>query len=480
MRKKLFAILMITAMITAFGPLELFAGTEDNDAPSDTSTEVVVDTPEDGDEDVDTTPAEEPTRGENGEKGDGDTPEEPTEPEFQGITKLENIEANPTDKTVALSWTVKEGEELAEGETLTIWNGSELVDEITDITKTSTTIEGLERLTKYTFVFKVGDRVVSDDVTFTTTTTAINLEKLSSYKSVYLRWDEVEGANYYVLKYQGNGHEFDDEPLYEGPYTGEEVKHTGDFWMYDTYTTSNNGYYMRDSYLYKIEAYDEKGGTLLGEGTVRGDAVKTLYYELTFKKAATLTSHSGGSVKHTFKKGQKVYARDFDGGRFIFDYKCPDGKVRTYYTLKVRVNAAIWGKHIYSAYRYTGEEATRFVNDRGLTSNTKYLIWVNPYTQKDYIFTGSKGNWKLVTGPMVVSTGKASKPTATGSTNINRKMKSQHGVPTWSVTRYFSLHGKQSSWVLGWPRSGACVRHYNSNAKWIYNNCPLKTRVFVY
>ena len=80
-----------------------------------------------------------------------------------------------------------------------------------------------------------------------------------------------------------------------------------------------------------------------------------------------------------------------------------------------------------------------------------------------------------------VSTGKASMPTATGSTKINRKLNSQHGTPLWNVTKYFSIHGVQKKWPKpGWPESGACARNQSENAKWIFKKIPKYTRVFVH
>ena len=491
MRKKLFAIFMITALITVFGPLELFAGTEDG-TPSDTNTEIVVDTPEEGGEDVTADPAAPATDGENGEIGNGEdvdpnalpagnTNEEGNEDGENEVLKaastaprLENLSYVATDKTATLSWSYLEGEALAEEEVLTIWNGDDKVGEITDASVTSFTVENLERLTDYTFVFKIGDDE-EGSIAVSTTATQISLKALSSYNSVVLKWDAVEGASEYVVTYSGNGIP-EGTTLYKG--SANTVTHKG-LPTYDV-TNTSSGPIVKTDYTYSVRAYDADGMEIGASAEVKGYAVRTMYYTLKFKKAATLTSHSGGKKKITFKKNQVVYARGFDGGKFIFDYKCPDGVVRTYYTMKIRVNASIWTSHINNSREYSAEEATLYVNARGITSKKKYMVWVNTYTQREYVFQGSAGRWTLVKGPWLVSTGKASKPTATGSTNISVKKKSKHGIPTWNMCRYFSLHGKKGSWVLGWPRSGACVRNYNANAKWIYNTCPLKTRVFVF
>ncbi|MDO4177467.1 MAG: L,D-transpeptidase, partial [Bacillota bacterium] len=146
---------------------------------------------------------------------------------------------------------------------------------------------------------------------------------------------------------------------------------------------------------------------------------------------------------------------------------------------------------------YTKEEAEYFVNMRG-TDSGKYLIWVNTYCQRLYIFTGSKGNWKLIDGmPWQVSTGKASSPTIRtidpkgiptasihrGYYSINKKLKKRHNIPYWNcVSGYNAIHGKRGSWSINSvPKSGGCMRNTNAHAQWIYNNCATgKTNVIIF
>lgn len=280
-----------------------------------------------------------------------------------------------------------------------------------------------------------------------------NFRALSSYKSVVLRWSAAPDATKYRVTSNGS-------QIYEG--AGFQCAQAVPVDVTNTY---------------KIEALDAEGN-VVATSTKTGEAVKTMYYQVTFKKPVKLTSHSGGKYKTKFKAGQVVVCRGFSNGKYIFDYQCRDGVWRTYHAMKIRVKKAKV-THLDPNKTYTNEEAELYVNSRGVNSKTKYMLWVNTYTQKLYIFKGKKGNWTLVQGPWVVSTGRASMPTATGNTAFRRKMKSQHGTPLWNVTDFFSVHGKQKKWKLGWPRSGACVRNSNDHAKWIYKNCKLKTRVHV-
>mgnify|MGYP002626641063 CR=1 FL=1 len=473
MRKKLFSIFMIAALIAVSGPLDIFAGTEvENVDPSNSVETVVVDdqngTPENGTDQINN---EEPTEGTETpvvEPAPAETTEE-VEPAREVASEITVGVVEATPSTVKLAWTVSED---LEGQAATVLNGEETV--ASDLTEPMYTVTGLVPNTSYTFTVKIGDTTGTTEAMTAPVGAVSGLRALSSYNAVKLVWSPVTGASSYEVSYSGTW--------------GSGAASVGgatEFWHYGfpTYDVTNtaSGPIVPTDYTYKVTAKDS-AGNVLAESTTTGYPVRTMYYKLTFKKKVKLTSHSGGKYKTTFYKGQVVYARGFDGGKYHFDYLCADGTVRTYYAMKIRAKAAIWTDHINPGKEYTAEEATMYVNARGITASKKkkYMVWVNTYTQREYVFYGSTGNWTCGQGPWLVSTGKASKPTATGSTNISSRKKKKHGIPTWSMCRYFSLHGKQKSWVLGWPRSGACVRNYNENASWIYYTVPMKSRVFVF
>ena len=378
--------------------------------------------------------------------------------------------SSKTTNSITLSWSYDGGS--PEGD-VTIKNGSKVVDTV-DASKTSYKVTGLKADTSYTFTVSADG--ASDTVTASTEKIKINgLKVMSGYKAVKVKWSKVEGAAKYDVKYSGKVR--GKKKSGTKTVSTNACKITG-FKEFDVTNTKKSPVTDKD-FTFKVTAKDSSGNVIATK-TIKGFPVRTMYYKLTFKKSASLTSHSGGKKTLNFRKGQTVYARGFDGGRFIFDYKCPDGKIRTYYTMKIRVVPSIWKNHIDPKTEYTEAEAEFYANGRGINSKTKNMIWINTYSQREYVFKGKKGKWNVIKGPWLVSTGKASKPTATGSTNINRRSPSEHGIPNWNVTRHFSLHGKHSSWKLGWPKSGACVRNYNENAKWIYENTPLRTRVYVF
>ena len=523
---------MITALFFVMGPAEMFAETGANDEqPAAENVEgaddlfevelvdpAEVEIPEAAEaENAEDAEAVEPVEGEQPEAAEaegveaaeGEQSEEPQEPAAE--IKLTVTASDETAESVKLSWTFDEGQ-LADGQTLTIkytQAGEEKVVE--GVTGKSKEITGLTASTDYHFAFFVGEKEVGAVDAKTKAPEIPDFRTVSSYKKVYVRWDPVEGAASYAISVVYKG-----KVIKTGKTTTKcEWVHSGIspkdiINLYNTckqkkykYSGNLNG---QDRYTYTVTALD-KDGNVLAESTDTGDIVKTLYYKLKFKSSAVLTSHSGSHATRTFKKGQIVYANGFSDGKYQFDYEIKSGgKVETFHTMKIRVSASI-SKHIAvdkaaktkmklrgtSSITYTPEEAEQYVKDRGVKkATTNYMIWANLFTQKEYVFKKSGSKWKLITASgyglnkkkmtaLPVSTGKATAPTATGSTKINRKLPSQHGTPLWNVTKYFSVHGVQKSWpTTGYPESGACVRNRTNNAKWIYYNIPKYSRVFVH
>jgi len=523
---------MITALFFVMGPAEMFAETGANDEqPAAENVEgaddlfevelvdpAEVEIPEAAEaENAEDAEAVEPVEGEQPEAAEaegveaaeGEQSEEPQEPAAE--IKLTVTASDETAESVKLSWTFDEGQ-LADGQTLTIkytQAGEEKVVE--GVTGKSKEITGLTASTDYHFAFFVGEKEVGAVDAKTKAPEIPDFRTVSSYKKVYVRWDPVEGAAGYAISVVYKG-----KVIKTGKTTTKcEWVHSGIspkdiINLYNTckqkkykYSGNLNG---QDRYTYTVTALD-KDGNVLAESTDTGDIVKTLYYKLKFKSSAVLTSHSGSHATRTFKKGQIVYANGFSDGKYQFDYEIKSGgKVETFHTMKIRVSASI-SKHIAvdkaaktkmklrgtSSITYTPEEAEQYVKDRGVKkATTNYMIWANLFTQKEYVFKKSGSKWKLITASgyglnkkkmtaLPVSTGKATAPTATGSTKINRKLPSQHGTPLWNVTKYFSVHGVQKSWpTTGYPESGACVRNRTNNAKWIYYNIPKYSRVFVH
>jgi hypothetical protein len=211
--------------------------------------------------------------------------------------------------------------------------------------------------------------------------------------------------------------------------------------------------------------------------TAAGNAVQTIRYRVRIKKGGTLKAHGGngpGSIRVT--KGQYIDCYGFGGGKYIFNY---GGSI--FYCNKSRTNKR---SCIYNSGRtYSAQEAEFFVNDRGLSSSTGTLVWINTYTQTLYMFNGSAGSWHCVLASKC-STGKAASPTPTGVSGhktIWKKIKKRHGIKYWSpFSQINSVHSKKAKWRMGAPKSNGCVRNYIDAAYAVYVGAPIGTKVLVY
>ncbi|HEY5562689.1 MAG TPA: L,D-transpeptidase [Clostridiaceae bacterium] len=130
-----------------------------------------------------------------------------------------------------------------------------------------------------------------------------------------------------------------------------------------------------------------------------------------------------------------------------------------------------------------------FIN---IESGTSFLLNVDIKEQKTRVFTGKKGDWKLIKN-ISCSTGAPGYDTPTGTFKISARGDwffsdvYNEGAEYW--TRFFgdflfhSLPMDKSRTVvdptLGTPASHGCVRLPIEDAKWIYNNMSSGTKVIV-
>jgi len=145
----------------------------------------------------------------------------------------------------------------------------------------------------------------------------------------------------------------------------------------------------------------------------------------------------------------------------------------------------------YTTKKYSKDVKLAYVNYKGFTSKTPYLIWVSHYTQQTTIFKGSKGKWKIIRS-FTVGTGKASTHSPRGIFKIRYK------EPGWyynyTMELYVSHYAGRNSFhtrplyrgggvataTIGRPCSHGCVRCYNQDARYIYKNIPVGTTVVSY
>ena len=146
-----------------------------------------------------------------------------------------------------------------------------------------------------------------------------------------------------------------------------------------------------------------------------------------------------------------------------------------------------------AATSISASKAEAFVNNKGLSSPSEYLIWVSTPTTHLYIFKGSAGNWKLLKD-MRCTVGKPSTPTIKGTFSVIGKG-GYFTVPDheeW-ICRYYTqfygdflIHSVVYDWDLklvdgrlGMYLSKGCVRVSLANAKYIYDTMPYGTTVYV-
>lgn len=143
---------------------------------------------------------------------------------------------------------------------------------------------------------------------------------------------------------------------------------------------------------------------------------------------------------------------------------------------------------------YKPEEKVVFVNAKGYSSPSKYLIWVSRSAQKVNVFEGSKGDWSLI-HEFPCATGKSSTPTPVGVTHVTYK---QTGWTTSSYTcrpivrfypntgyafhsrLYYPGTNRLKDASIGFPVSLGCVRMLDSGINWLYKNVPSSTTVVIY
>lgn len=132
-----------------------------------------------------------------------------------------------------------------------------------------------------------------------------------------------------------------------------------------------------------------------------------------------------------------------------------------------------------------------FINSQICSSNTDYYIYTNLSQHVVCIFKGSNYNWKLINS-FTCSVGKSSTPTITGHFTVGIKdtyFVTANGI----ICKYFTqingnylfhsiLYDKNNNVVdsrLGVNISHGCVRLDTENAKYIYDNVPSGTTIWV-
>ena len=142
---------------------------------------------------------------------------------------------------------------------------------------------------------------------------------------------------------------------------------------------------------------------------------------------------------------------------------------------------------------YSQEVKELFVNFKGYSSETSYLVWISKGVQRVNIFLGSRGNWQLIR-TCIVGTGAPKTPTPGGifKTTIRQEgwytpdytvkpvVRFKGGGYAFHSRLYWPDSGKLKDPSIGFPVSHGCVRMYDEDVQWIYDYIPTKTTVLSY
>lgn len=147
-------------------------------------------------------------------------------------------------------------------------------------------------------------------------------------------------------------------------------------------------------------------------------------------------------------------------------------------------------EHDYEAF-----EKEIWVNAKGYSSKSDYLIWINLSMQRVNIFRGSAENWTLDRS-CIVGSGAPSTPTPVGVYTTTYKL--SYGWTTATYTcrpvvgfrqnsgyafhsrLYYPNSNRLTDASIGFPVSHGCIRMYDEDINYIYDNIPNGTTVVVY
>ena len=144
---------------------------------------------------------------------------------------------------------------------------------------------------------------------------------------------------------------------------------------------------------------------------------------------------------------------------------------------------------------YSSYEKEVWVNAKEYSSDTKYLIWISIAHQRVNIFKGSKGNWELHHS-CIVGTGAPGRGTMLGVCKTTYKQKTGWTTSDYTckpVVRFregtgYAFHSRlyypNSDRIkdarIGYPISLGCIRMYDEDIQFIYDNIPNGTTVVIY
>lgn len=337
----------------------------------------------------------------------------------------------------------------------------------------------------------------------------------STNNDVTLKWDKVKGARGYYI-YRSKSSKKPVKPIAFVEETSYKDTNRSGKKTYRYYVQAAFPKHKTHGFSYTSASARSKVAKVTVNQFITQDIRTIKWYKELTGGPATLYDKATGNASHgKLKSGARVevlkkYPKRIPrGGRATRIYvQWTDGK-------KVKKGWISYPKHVKGrvraqvAYRngkaidWPKVKKERYVNSKGYTSKTKYLIWVSMYTQRANVFKGKKGHWKLVKSFRVVS-GEFLWWTKRGSNyKIWKHAPRRIRYFVGSTTRKYWYHhlshfqGSNAFHTVCWvypgkskqvnfikenlqPGTKGCLRMYTPDAVWIYDNVPLETRVVLY
>ena len=220
------------------------------------------------------------------------------------------------------------------------------------------------------------------------------------------------------------------------------------------------------------------------------DIVKPVEIEATVKNwTYTYKDGSLSATNGSLDAGAYVYYMDHSGTYAAKIWIPEESRICwvPYYSIVISDKAYT----VYEDFSETDKEI--FVDAKGYSSNTDYLLWVNLERQKVNVFQGSEGNWKLIRVSSC-SSGKNSTPTPTGVMTYCAYgngwfhdtyyvkpvmyLNLERGIALHSIL--FNPNGTVQDGTQGRPVSHGCVRMPYDEIKWLADYIPVGTTVVVF
>ena len=472
---RIISILLIVQLMLASVAFSVYAAGEDVQGDVQNTEQVDLATDNADSEGVNTSVSEQNADGseaaDSAEKIDGAVQSEGTKVE-------ETTVAAPTVTISETTATVKWEEDVAVTEAKmykydTDWVLSE--SKVIAAEEKSVDFTNLEMDTKYGFTVTTadGESLKTEKTIVKNLSVPKSFEAFPSYKSVFLVWEPVAGAESYEV-YKGSS-------LFKKIAESKLEKRTAsDGTEYLIWFDKDN---KKDkTYKYKIKAV---AGNAQSEFTdvKKAARIRTAYYKCKFKASVRLYSHDSAKKGVTFKKGQTITAEGYGTGAYEFNYKGHPYEAKWFRMGKTKSD---YSKNAYNK-KYHGDYivAENYVNrsngGKSYSSKTGNLTWISLYSQRIFVFEGKKGKWRLIKS-WQCNSGKASSPTPTGFKKDIWKTFTRHSSHKyWSCFSSFNaIHGRNSNdAALGKPVSNGCVRTNNDDAQWFMklNNKKLHAKV---